>query len=98
MCIRDRDMIVTPNYSAWITKAIIFQRTPLTEAFSILENTYHVKIKIENSEIGRIPYTANFANQELDYIIDVLARTHQLKFVRNGDQIIFAKVGKYQDD
>src|SRR5665647_208470 len=89
-----QDMIVTPNYSAWITKEIIFQRTPLTEAFSILENTYHVKIKMENPEIGKIPYTANFANQELDYITDVLARTHQLKFVRNGDQIIFAKVGK----
>ncbi len=88
------DMIVTSNYSAWITKEIIFQRTPLTEAFSILEKTYHVKIKIENPEIGKIPYTANFANQELDYIIDVLARTHQLKFVRNDDQIVFAKVGK----
>lgn len=89
-----QDMIVTSNYSAWITKEIIFQRTPLTEAFSILENTYHVKIKIENPEIGRIPYTANFANQKLDYIIDVLARTHQLKVDREGDQITLARVGK----
>lgn len=88
------DVIVTSNYSAWITKEIIFQRTPLREAFSILENTYHVKIKIENPEIGRIPYTANFANQKLDYIIDVLARTHQLKVNREGDQITFARVGK----
>jgi len=88
------DVIVTSNYSAWITKEIIFQRTPLREAFSILENTYHVKIKIENPEIGRIPYTANFANQKLDYIIDVLARTHQLKVDREGDQITFARVGK----
>lgn len=82
---------LSPNYSAWITKEISFQRTPLAEAFSVLENTYHVKINMENSEIGRIPYTANFADLKLDYIIDVIARTHHLKVNRNADEIIFAK-------
>jgi len=86
--------IVTSNYSAWITKEIVFQRTPLAEAFSVLENTYHVKIKMENPEIGRIPYTANFANLKLDYIINVLARTHRLKVDRKGDEIIFARSSK----
>jgi len=82
------------NYSAWITKNIIFQRTPLAEAFSVLENTYHVKIKMENPEIGSLPYTANFANLKLDYIIDVMARTHKLKVDKKGDEIVFAKVAK----
>jgi len=83
--------VLSPNYSAWITKEIIFQRTPLAEAFSVLENTYHVKINMENSEIGKIPYTANFADLKLDYIIDVIARTHNLKIKREGDEIIFAR-------
>ncbi len=85
---------LSTNYSSWITKKIIFQRTPLAEAFSVLENTYHVKIKTETSDIGSIPYTANFANLELDYIVEVMARTHQLKVKRNGDEIIFARNGK----
>ncbi len=88
------DTIVSSNYYAWITKEIIFQRTPLAEVFSVLENTYHVKIKIENPEIERIPYTANFANLKLDYIIEVMARTHQLKVDRKGDEIVFARVTK----
>lgn len=84
--------ILAANYSSWITKEIIFQRTPLAEAFSILENTYHVKIRIENPEIGTLPYTANFADLKLDYIVDVIARTHQLKVKKNGDEIVFARI------
>jgi len=87
-----QDMILSPNYSAWITKEIIFQRTPLAQAFGVLENTYHVKIKMENPEIGKIPYTANFyPNQKLDYIIEVIARTHKLKVEKKTDEIIFAR-------
>lgn len=85
--------ITTSNYSSWITKEIIFQRTPLAEAFTVLENTYHVKIKMENPEIGSIPYTANFADLKLDYILKVIARTHKLKVKTTGDEVIFTQIG-----
>jgi ferric-dicitrate binding protein FerR (iron transport regulator) len=85
-----QEKILSPNYSAWISKEMVFQRTPLAEAFAVLENTYHVKIRMENPEIGRMPYTANFANLKLDYIVEVIARTHNLKVVRNDREIIFA--------
>ncbi len=86
------EIILSPNYSAWISKEMVFQRTPLAEAFAVLENTYHVKIRMENPEIGRIPYTANFANLKLDYIVEVIARTHKLKVVRNNGEIVFAGI------
>jgi len=82
--------ILAPNYSSWITKEIVFQRTPLAEAFAVLENTYHVTIRMENPEIGSLPYTANFADLKLDYIVDVIARTHHLKVKKSGEEIIFA--------
>ena len=84
------EMLAT-NYSSWITKQIVFQRTPLAEAFVVLENTYHVNIKMVNPEIGKIPYTVNFANSKLDDIIEIIARTHKLKVKRNGDEIVFAR-------
>ena len=83
---------LSPNYSAWITKEISFQRTPLADAFAVLENTYHVKINMENPEIGKIPYTANFANLKLDYIVDVIARTHKLKVKQTSNEIVFMKI------
>jgi len=85
---------VAPNYAAWITKKLSFQRTPLSEVCVVLENTYHIKFKLENSEIGKIPYTANFAEYSPNYIADVIARTHHLKVKKSEDEIIFAKNGK----
>jgi len=80
------------NYSSWISKNIIFQRTPLAEAFSVLENTYHVTISTESSDIGTILYTANFANLDLDYILNVISITHKLEVKRDGDHILFSKL------
>lgn len=82
---------LSANYAAWITKEISFQRTPLAEAFEQLENVYHVEISVAQSEISAIPYTANFANLQLDYIVDVIARTHNLSVTKTDHKIIFAK-------
>jgi transmembrane sensor len=86
-----QEKMLAPNYSSWITKEIVFQHTPLAEAFQVLENTYHVRIKMETSDIGTITSNTNFANKELDFIVDVIARTHKLKVTRNTNEIIFAK-------
>jgi ferric-dicitrate binding protein FerR (iron transport regulator) len=83
---------LSPNYASWITKKLFFQHTPLTEAFTVLENTYHVKFKMDDPAIGDIPYTANFADLNLDYIIDIIARTHHLNAKREGDEIIFSRM------
>lgn len=84
--------VLSQNYSAWVTKKISFQRTPLAEAFSTLENTYHVPIKMEGPEIGTLSYTANFADQPLDYIIAVIARTHRLNVTRDSEGFIFSTI------
>ena len=83
---------LAPNYSSWINKKISFQHTPLSEAFSVLENTYHVKLRMEDPGIGTLPYTANFADLKLEYILEVIARTHHLKVKRVDNEIIFARI------
>jgi len=83
-----------PNFASWMTKVVNFQRTPLTEVCSVLENTYHVKFRLENPEIGEILYTANFADLNLDYIVKVIAHTHHLQIKKSGDEIILAKRAK----
>ena len=82
---------LSPNYSAWITKVISFQRTPLAEVCTTLENTYHIKFRLEDPEIGKIRYTANFARLDPDYIVEVIARTHHLQVKKEGDEILLAK-------
>jgi len=82
---------LAPNYSAWINKVISFQRTPLEEVCKVLENTYHIKFRLENPEIGKIPYTANFADLNSEYVVNVIARTHHLQIKKIGDEIILTK-------
>ena len=79
------------NYLSWITKVIEFQRTPLAEAFSQLENIYHIDISYADETIAALPYTANFANNEIDYIMDVIARTHNLSVTKTGSSYLFAR-------
>lgn len=82
---------LSSNYQAWITKEIEFQRTPLGEAFSLLEDIYHVRIECSDPEIASMPYTANFANLKIDYIVDVIAKTYQLDVVRDDKGYLFTK-------
>ena len=83
--------ILTPNYASWFTKIISFQRTPLSEVCKVIGNTYQVNIRPGNPDIGRLLYTANFADLNSEYIIEVIARTHHLQIRKYGDEIILAK-------
>ena len=86
-----QDKTLAPNYGSWMTNVITFQRTPLSEVCQVLQNTYHIKLRIENPELGRVPYTANFSDLNPDYIINVIARTHHLKVKKSGDEIILTR-------
>ncbi|GET27167.1 FecR family protein [Prolixibacter sp. NT017] len=81
---------VAPNYLSWVNKDIRFKNTPLSEVFSVLENTYHVKVEGANAHIDTLRYTAEFEKQNLDFIVDVIGRTLNLKVSKTNDGIVFA--------
>jgi ferric-dicitrate binding protein FerR (iron transport regulator) len=81
---------VAPNYLSWVNKDIRFKNTPLSEVFSVLENTYHVKVEGANTHIDTLRYTADFEKQNLDFIVDVIGRTLNLKVSKTNDGIVFA--------
>ena len=81
---------VAPNYLSWVNKDIRFKNTPLSEVFGVLENTYHVKVEGANAHIDTLRYTADFEKQNLDFIVDVIGRTLNLKVSKTDDGIVFA--------
>ncbi|GET20502.1 FecR family protein [Prolixibacter denitrificans] len=81
---------VAPNYLSWVNKDIRFKNTPLSEVFSVLENTYHVKVEGADTHIDTLRYTADFEKQNLDFIVDVIGRTLNLKVSKTDDGIVFA--------
>ncbi|GET30489.1 FecR family protein [Prolixibacter sp. SD074] len=85
-----RELGVAPNYLSWMNKEIKFKNTPLSDVFSVLENTYHVKVEGADAYIDTLRYTADFETQNLDFIIDVIGRTLNLKVSKTDDGIVFA--------
>lgn len=81
---------VAPNYLSWVNKKIKFKNTPLSDVFSVLENTYHVKVEGADAHIDTLRYTADFEKQNLDFIVDVIGRTLNLNVSKTDDGIVFA--------
>lgn len=75
-----------PNTNAfsWLTHEIKFELTSLNEVFSTLEHHYHIKINLDKSIDLNQPYNATFNKQEIDYILEVLAMTFDLKVIKNS--------------
>lgn len=68
------------NYLSWITKRVYFKNTDLQKVTQTLEKTYNVDIIIEESiSSDSLSLTANFDNESIDYILDVISRTFNIQ-------------------
>ena len=69
-----------PNYSAWLTHDLVFENTPMSEVIASLNSSYHITIIADDPEINNLNLTAHFTeNQSVDYILDVIVLTFNLK-------------------
>ena len=59
------------NFSAWWTKRLVFEATPLNEVFADLEKTYNVTIEY-SSELKNCKYGAILENYTLDEAIETI--------------------------
>jgi ferric-dicitrate binding protein FerR (iron transport regulator) len=68
----------------WINNTLIFNKTPLETVFSEIEEKYNVKITLKNKEIEGLRLTTSFAEQPIDSIMMVIAKSFDLKISRSG--------------
>ncbi|MEL6557704.1 MAG: FecR domain-containing protein [Bacteroidota bacterium] len=74
------------NYLSWMTGSFEFQSTPMFEVIDLLEQKYHVKIKLEDKTIGNCKYNATFDNRSIDDIVEIIGKSLGLK-VTKGDNV-----------
>lgn len=61
------------TYVSWMTGIFQFQENTLDEIMEELQRAFHVKIHIENEEMGKKTFNAEFKNKEtLDEILSIL--------------------------
>lgn len=82
---------LSPNYHSWFTREMNFDNTPLSEVFRVLENTYHVSLSSESSDINSLPTSIGFSKHDLDHVLTVIAKMHALGVNKTNDGYVFVR-------
>jgi ferric-dicitrate binding protein FerR (iron transport regulator) len=81
------------NFLAWKTKKLVFKDRTLTEAITLINKVYNSNLMLGNEKVGRCRISAEFDNQSLSAILNVLEVTLGVKVVQNGNQLIIKGTG-----
>jgi len=76
-----------PNYQAWKTGRLIFDKAPLLAVAETLSDVYGVNIQV-NGEVKYCFVTSIYDNKNIDIILDDIKRQFQTSISRESDQII----------
>lgn len=68
-------------------KALNFQNTTLREVAQALEDHYGVDIIFENRELAHCTISAGFDNQSLDYVLEVISATLNIKYRKDNKNV-----------
>ena len=80
-----------PNFLAWKTRNIIFDKTTLKDVASLLSKVYNVKVKTEELQIDTLRLTSKFENNTLDFVLEVIALTHDLEVKTENEYYVLKK-------
>lgn len=80
-----------PNYIAWKTRNLIFNRTQLNDVIQYLEDIYHIDIQLEDNELEKLVLTAHFENKPHDFILNVIQLTFGLELTRENGAYVFSE-------
>jgi ferric-dicitrate binding protein FerR (iron transport regulator) len=64
-----------PNYLAWKTKILIFDRTDISNVFQCIEKTYACSVEINDQSILNLQLTATFENQSIETVFEIIEQT-----------------------
>lgn len=80
-----------PNYLAWKTRDLIFDKTSLKEVLEQLNKVYRAQVRTAGPDLDQLLLTARFENRPLDFILEVIALTHNLEVAKENGQYVLKK-------
>lgn len=87
------EALVDMNEMAWKTRTIIFRRTLMKNVIQVLEKTYNQKFELANPNIELCEFTAQFEDQSLEEVLEVISVALNLRFSIEEDKIVLAGEG-----
>lgn len=84
----------SPNETFWMTGKLVFDETPLGQAFEEISEFYEVEIELADPSLKTCPISAAFEDVELDEILETIAavfagtfeKTEEGKYIFKGGQ------------
>lgn len=78
------------DFDIWKAKKLVFDNTAMKDVATILEETYGLKVVVDKSlEMRRI--TGEFASDDLDILLQFIARALDAHVTRKADEILFKR-------
>ncbi len=74
-----------PNLISWSNRQLNFENVPLSIVVKDLERTYHVKIVLKNTEIGKCRLNVSFNDESLDTVLKIIETTLNLRIIKSGN-------------
>ncbi len=75
---------------AWQDHKLIFDKTPLRDLVTIIDNQYGVRVQLGDASIGDSTISAMLPNDNLEVLLRALQATSDFDVVREGDHIMIS--------
>lgn len=79
-----------PNFLAWKTHDLVFDKVPLSDVIRCLEKTYHIEIELSEPELGDLLYEGHFDQKPADFVLDVIRLTFNLDLTGENEHFTLA--------
>jgi transmembrane sensor len=74
-------------YSSWTTERMVFDNATLAEISSVLEETYGLRLEFSDSGLLNETFSASFPKDDINILIKAIAKSFNLKVIKNGNTI-----------
>lgn len=93
----EKTVNTNPNFIAWKTHNLVFNKVPLTDVIQCLEKAYHVDIDFTDPEMNYRVYNGEFSDEPIETILNVIRLTFNLELsveVKNEHYTLTSRTNK----
>lgn len=84
----NRRVVLRDSVLAWKDRRLYFDKTPLKEVATIIENQYGLKVRLSEPRIGDSTVTGIIRNNDLDALLKAVKAATDLEVINTGDEIL----------
>jgi ferric-dicitrate binding protein FerR (iron transport regulator) len=82
-----KPVIQPSNFSLWKEKRFVFDETKLSDVAQMLEETYGLKVTINNRELAERKVMGSFRAENVDELLNTISELLDINVIRQEDKV-----------